>query len=93
MTEIIALGSSRQPHYGGEHRESFPNVQKKLIDPPQLLIPGVPQVLLGQGLVWGPPGTFSPDCLESLTPGAYTSEDSLFSSKILCRLALELEVA
>ena len=52
-----------------------------------------PLVLLGWKFVWGPPGTFGPDCLESLTPGAYTSEDSLFSSKILCRLALELEVA
>ena len=83
MTEIIALGSSRQPHYGSEHRESFPNVQKKLIGPPQLLIPRVPPVLLRQGLVWGPPGTFSPDCLESPTPGACASGDSLFSSVVL----------
>ena len=77
MTEIIALGSSRQPHYGSEHRESFPNVQKKLIGPPQLLIPRVPPVLLRQGLVWGPPGTFSPDCLESPTPGACASGASV----------------
>ena len=55
-----------------EHRESCPSVQKK-IDwlPPQLSIPGVPQVLLGWGLWSEPPDTFSPDCLESLTPGIY----------------------
>ena len=53
--------------------------------PPQLLISRVPQVLLGWELVWGPPGTFSPDCPESLTPGAYTSGDSLSSSVILFR--------
>ena len=29
--------------------------------------------------MWGTPGTFSPDCLESPTPGAYTLEGSLFS--------------
>ena len=30
-------------------------------------------------------GTFGPNCLESLTPGAYTSEDSLFSSPLQSR--------
>ena len=29
--------------------------------------------------MWEPPRTLIPDCLESLTPGAYTTEDSLFS--------------
>ena len=43
--------------------------RNRRIGPPQLLILGVPQVQLGQELVWGPLGTFSPDCLESLTPG------------------------
>ena len=52
MTDIIAFGSSWQPHYssgsGGkrargfhEHRESCPRVQRKIDWPPQLLIPGV----------------------------------------------------
>ena len=43
--------------------------------------------------VWGPPGTFSPDCLESPTPGAYTSEGSLSSSVVLCRPDLEPRAA
>ena len=33
--------------------------------------------------MWGPLDTFSPNCLESLTPGAYASEGSLFSSMVL----------
>ena len=53
--------------------------------PPQLLIPWAPGVLLGQELVWGPPGTFSPDCPETPTPGASTSEGSLSSSVVLYR--------
>ena len=62
-------------------REKFAPVSKRnrLIGPPQLLIPRVCQVQLRQELVWGPLGTFSPDCLQSLIPGAYTTEDSLFS--------------
>ena len=63
------------------------------IGSPQLLIPGVPQVYLGPELVWGPPGTFSPDCLESLTPKTYASEGSLSSSVVLCRLDMEPGVA
>ena len=56
---------------------------------PQLLIPGVPQVLLEWELVWGPMGSFNPDCLQSLTSGAYTSEGSLSSSMVLYRLDRE----
>ena len=59
----------------------------------QLLIPRFPQVLLGRELVWGPQGIFSPDCLESLTPGTYISADRLLSSVVLCRLDVELRVA
>ena len=59
--------------------------ENQLIGRPQLLILRVPQVLPGWELVWAPPGTFSPNCLESLTPGTYTSEGSLFSSMVLCR--------
>ena len=58
-----------------------------------LLIPRVPQVYLGWELVWGPLGTFSPDCLESLTPETYSSEGSLSSSVVLCRLDMELGAA
>ena len=57
--------------------------------PPQLLIPGVPQVLLGWELVWGPRGTFSPDCLESPTQETYASGGSLSSSVVLCRPDME----
>ena len=102
MTEIIAFGLSRQPHYGSglegkqtrgfsEHRESCSSVQKEIdwIGPPPLLTPGVPQILLEQGLVWGPLSTFSPDCPESPTPGVYTSEGCLFSSVVLYRLGME----
>ena len=64
--------------------------ENQLIGPPQLLIPGAAQVLLGQGLVWGPLGTFSLDCPESLTPGAYASEGSLFSGVVLYRPDMEL---
>ena len=39
--------------------------------------------------MWGPPGTFSPDCLESLNPEAYSSEGSLLSDVVLCRLDME----
>ena len=60
------------------------------IGPPQLLIPGVPQVKLGQVLVWGSPGIFSPDCLESPTPETYASGESLSSSVVLCRPDMEL---
>ena len=43
-------------------REKFAPVSKRnrLIGPPQLLLPGLPQVLLGQELVWGSPGTSGP---------------------------------
>ena len=67
--------------------------ENQLIGPPQLLTPRAPQVLLGQGLVWGPLGTFSLDCPESLTPGAYASKDSLSSSVILFRPDGEPRVA
>ena len=40
-------------------------------------------------LVWGPPGTFSPDCLESLTPETYASGESLSSSVVLYRPDME----
>ena len=36
-----------------------------------------------------PQGTISPNCLESLTPGTYMLEGSLFSSVVLCRLDME----
>ena len=65
--------------------------ENQLIGPPQLLTPRAPQVLLGQGLVWGPLGTFSLDCPESLTPGAYASEGSLFPGVALYRLDMEAE--
>ena len=104
MTEIIAFGLSWQSRYSSgsrgkqargysEHRESCPSDQNQLIGPPQLLIPGLPQLSLGWELVWGPPGTYSPDCLESPTPGAYTSEGSPFSSLVLCRQGPEPEAA
>ena len=66
MTEIVAFASSRQPRYGSESEGSgsgasvstekvVPVSKRKSADwPPRLLILGVPQVLLGQGLVWGP---------------------------------------
>ena len=67
-----------------------PAPKRKSMDwPPQLFIPWVPGVLLGQELVWGPLGTFSPDCPETPTPGAYTSEGSLSSSVVLYRLDRE----
>ena len=40
--------------------------------------------------MWGPLGTFSPDCLESPTPGPYTLEGSFLSSVVLCRPDMEL---
>ena len=39
--------------------------------------------------MWGPLGTFSPDCLESLTPETYASEGSLSSRVVLCRPDIE----
>ena len=39
--------------------------------------------------MWGPPGSFSPDCLESPTPENYTSGGSLSSSVVLCRPDME----
>ena len=57
--------------------------------PSQLIIPGVPQEQLGREFVWGPPGTFSPDCLESLTPETYACGGSLSSSVLPCRLDME----
>ena len=45
------------------------------------------------GTCVGPPGTFSPDCLESLTPETYASGDSLSSSVVLRGLDMELVVA
>ena len=61
--------------------------------PPQLIIPGVPQEQLGREFVWGPPGTFSPDCLESPTPETYTSGGSFSSSVVPCRPDMELGAA
>ena len=49
--------------------------------------------VLGWELVWGPPGTFSPDCLESPTPETYASGGSLSFSVILCRPDMELGAA
>ena len=43
--------------------------------------------------MWGALDTFSPDCPESLAPGAYTSEDSLSSSVVPCRPDMEPGVA
>ena len=40
--------------------------------------------------MWGPPGSFSPDCLESLTLETYASRGSLSSSMVLCRPDMEL---
>ena len=37
----------------------------------------------------GPPGTFSPDCLESPTLETYASGGSLSSSVVLCRPDME----
>ena len=65
----------------------------RLMGRPQLLISRVPHMLLGREFVWGPLGTFSPDCLESPIPGAYTSEGSLSSSVVLYRLDRELGAA
>ena len=42
------------------------------------------------GACVGTPELFRSDCLESLTPGAYTLEGNLFSSKVLCRRDREL---
>ena len=42
------------------------------------------------GACVGTPEHFRSDCLESLTPGAYTLEGNLFSSKVLCRQDREL---
>ena len=39
--------------------------------------------------MWGPPGTFSPDCLESPTLETYASGGSLSSSVVLCRPDME----
>ena len=39
--------------------------------------------------MWGPPGTFSPDCLESLTPETYASGGSLSSNVVPCRPDVE----
>ena len=39
--------------------------------------------------MWGPLGTFSPDCLESPTPETYASEGSLSSRVVLCRPDIE----
>ena len=41
-------------------------------------------------LVWGPPCTFGPDCLESQTPETYASGYSLSSRVVLCRPDMEL---
>ena len=38
----------------------------------------------------GTPGHLQSHCLESPTPGAYTSGGSLISSMVLCRLDMEL---
>ena len=43
--------------------------------------------------MWGPLGTFSPDCLESPAPETYAFGDSLSSSVVLCRLDMELGAA
>ena len=40
--------------------------------------------------MWGPPDTFSPDCLESPTLETYASGGSLSSSVVLCRPDMEL---
>ena len=46
-----------------------------------------------KGLVWGSPGSFSPDCLGSPTPETYASGGRLSSSVILCRPDMEPGVA
>ena len=100
MTEIISFGSSRQPHYGsglgGKQTTGFseqkvaPVSKRKSTDWPFIDIntqgsSGVTRM----GCVCGSLGNFGPDCLESLTSGAYTLEGSLFSIMVLCRLDME----
>ena len=61
----------------------WPQCPKEKTDWPSTAInTGVPQVQLGWELVWGPWDIFSPDYLESLTPGSYTSGGSLCSSMV-----------
>ena len=43
--------------------------------------------------MWGPPGTFSPDCLESQTPETYPSGGSLSASVVFCSPDMELGAA
>ena len=50
-------------------------------------------MLLGREFVWGPLGTFSPDCLESPAPETYASGGSLSSSVVPCRLDVEAGAA
>ena len=40
--------------------------------------------------MWGTPGTFSPDCPESLAPETYASGGNLSSSVVPCRTDMEL---
>ena len=95
MAETIVYVLSWQPHYSsGDPEESRSGVlvsrklpqcpkENQLIGPPQLLIPRVPQMFLGSGLVWGSLGTFSPICFQNPTPGAYALESCLFSTVVL----------
>ena len=100
MTEIIAFGLSIQPHcsseWEGKQTRGFSEqkaasvYKRKLTDWPSIVIniqgsSGV--IRMGAWL-----GTFSPECLGSPTPGAYTSVGSLFSNMILCRLGMGLGV-
>ena len=103
MTEIIAYDSSWQSHYssglGGnrtkvfsEHREIFLSFQKKWTDWPFTVInTWSSSGVIRRGACVGTQDTFSHDYLESMTPGAYNSEGSLFSSIFLCRLDMELK--
>ena len=71
--------------------EKFAPVSKrKLTDWPSTVIntQGSSRAVRMGGCV-GTLGSFSPDCPESLTPGAYASEGSFSSSVVLCRPDME----
>ena len=100
MTEIIAFGLSRQPHcsseWEGKQTRGFSEQKaasvskRKLTDWPSIVIniQGSSGVIR-MGACVEAPGTFSPDCSESLTPGAYTSGGILSSIVVLYSLDRE----
>ena len=82
-----------RPGVSGRKKVVLLSKRKSTDWPPTVTITRGSSGIIRTGAVWGLLGSFSRNCLKSPTPGAYTSEGSLFFSVVPCRPDLEPRAA